>query len=382
MSTNHPNSPAEPPAENPGETPDPMTPDTSAAAQPVAGHAAQVPHAGPRVLCPYCGLIQPVTARCNGCKGLLDQESRQATQNAMGPWQVRNPASPFHPGCSYPTLRELVRRGKVTRETIVRGPTTGQFWSMAANTPGVAVLLGECHACHQPARAEEYLCRHCGVVLSPRTDRQHLGLAPVRPVGVPVSQPPVTSSPQSAFAAVPVEQVPTPMLDVPAPEAGPVGTGDAVPIESLLARRRREDQRRRKMLLIGASSLVAVALAGVLGVALTRGPAVASKGATGSSTKDPAAVGSESTPIVDARVRFAAPLADARRLIAIGDAASLELALGTLERVKTEASAPMPVGMSPAEPKFIEDLGTIIESVRAKLDDARLTEALAETEKK
>ena len=42
------------------------------------------------VVCPYCGHAQSAAgvgaAQCAACKGLFDPLSRQATQNAMGPW--------------------------------------------------------------------------------------------------------------------------------------------------------------------------------------------------------------------------------------------------------------------------------------------------------
>ena len=96
-------------------------------------------------VCPYCGVrTEPGAERCGACKGLQDPLSRQATQNAMGPWAVRDDAANCTPGFSYETLRSMVMRGRIRRDTIVRGPTTRQFWMFAANTPGVAVLLGEC----------------------------------------------------------------------------------------------------------------------------------------------------------------------------------------------------------------------------------------------
>lgn len=97
----------------------------------------------------------------------------------MGPWFIRDGTSPFRPGCSYETLRDLIKRGKVTRETILRGPTTRQFWNFAARTPSVAHLLGVCHNCHAEVSPEAYACGGCGAVFTPDTDRQHLGLAPV-----------------------------------------------------------------------------------------------------------------------------------------------------------------------------------------------------------
>src|SRR5881394_2638955 len=61
-------------------------------------------------VCPYCGHNSFNNARCDQCKGLLDPLSRQASQNAMGPWFIRDEAAPFRPGCSYETLRALIAR--------------------------------------------------------------------------------------------------------------------------------------------------------------------------------------------------------------------------------------------------------------------------------
>jgi hypothetical protein len=131
------------------------------------------------ILCPYCGEVSADPRRCGKCGGHFDPLSRQASQNAMGPWFIRDTANPFRPGCSFDTLRELVRRARITPETIIRGPTTHQFWAFAARTPSVANLLGLCHSCRKPARPDEFSCRACGASFTPDTDRQHLGLAPV-----------------------------------------------------------------------------------------------------------------------------------------------------------------------------------------------------------
>jgi hypothetical protein len=172
-------------------------------------------------LCPYCGVRVddgPDAARCTSCKGLLDPLSRQATQNAMGPWTLRDEANPFSPGCSFDTVRTLVARGRIRRDTILRGPTTRQFWMFAANTPGVAVLLGECHACHHAARTDEFLCAHCGAVLSPQTERQSLGLAPVRLLPGAATSPAIAASVlRPAPHAPPIADAPPPTIPTPAP---------------------------------------------------------------------------------------------------------------------------------------------------------------------
>lgn len=98
----------------------------------------------------------------------------------MGPWYIRDEASPFLPGCSLQTLRALIRRGKVTRDTVLRGPSTRQFWTFARNTPGIANLLGECHACHADAKPADSVCGSCGASFAVIEDRERLGLSEVR----------------------------------------------------------------------------------------------------------------------------------------------------------------------------------------------------------
>src|SRR5690606_27434669 len=101
-----------------------------------------------RYLCPYCGAVTADARRCSGCGGHLDPLSRQATQNTMGPWHIHDSAQPFRPGCSFATVRKMIERGQIARRTILRGPTTRQFWTFADRTPSVANLLGMCHNCH------------------------------------------------------------------------------------------------------------------------------------------------------------------------------------------------------------------------------------------
>jgi hypothetical protein len=132
------------------------------------------------VLCPYCGELSRDAARCEACRGNFDPLSRQATQNSMGPWFVRDPASPHRPGCSIEVVRALVRRGKVGAKTVLRGPTTNQFWSLARRAPGVANLLGVCHNCGGPAGEDDVACLSCGATFRYHDDRQHLGLTEVR----------------------------------------------------------------------------------------------------------------------------------------------------------------------------------------------------------
>lgn len=166
----------------------------------------------PRTICPYCGELAPPGTPCPACRGRFDPLSRQASQNAMGPWFVRDPSSPHTPGASFETIARLVRRGRISPETVVRGPSTFQFWTLAKWAPGIAELLGVCHCCGADVAPETYLCASCGTPLVVDRDRQHLGLQPVRPIapGAPPAHTPTESpGPPPWPAAHAAERTPT-----------------------------------------------------------------------------------------------------------------------------------------------------------------------------
>ncbi len=144
--------------------------------------AADEPRPQPRpkaTLCAYCGSLSRDSARCEQCKGLLDPLSRQATQNAMGPWRLRDERSPFNPGFSFETLLQMVAKGKITPSSVIAGPSTRQFWALASRTPGVANLFGRCHNCRGEVPRDARACPACRASFEVSTDRQHLGLGAV-----------------------------------------------------------------------------------------------------------------------------------------------------------------------------------------------------------
>ncbi len=134
------------------------------------------------LICPYCGQTQPQVERCGSCGGLVEPLSRQATHNAMGPWFVRDLDRPHQPGCSYETLVKLVEREQIAKHTIIRGPTTRQFWTIAKRVPGVAHLLGYCHNCAASVDPADHGCHACGVPFGAYLDRNYLGLPEIRPL--------------------------------------------------------------------------------------------------------------------------------------------------------------------------------------------------------
>ncbi len=146
----------------------------------VAPDARPIREPKPRgMLCPFCGEVSPDLKQCRGCRAFLDPLSRQASQNEMGPWFLRDPAHPFRPGCSFDTIRRMIQRGKIGPMTVIRGPATRQTWSFAGRTPSIANLMGLCHNCQREVSPDAFSCAACGASFAPQTDRQHLGLSPV-----------------------------------------------------------------------------------------------------------------------------------------------------------------------------------------------------------
>ena len=190
------------------------------------------------MICPFCGHTQRPAERCQDCGTAFDAAARKATIARMGPWFVRDPERSFLPGCTYDALRELVQEGRVGRYTIVRGPTTRQLWTVARHVPGLAHLLGYCHACDAPVNPDDEGCYHCGASFTAPEDGDSLGLgegeassrstAPGRSVGF------VPTRGLSAFASD--EE----LLESPVPRGGSresaaLAPGSAVPSMATMA---------------------------------------------------------------------------------------------------------------------------------------------------
>lgn len=162
---------------------------------------------GKVVICPYCGETQPAGESCRACGGLFEPLSRQATHNAMGPWFIRDPQRPFQPGASYATLVRMIERGQINRLSIVRGPTTKQFWTIAKRVPGIAHLLGYCHACDAPVDPADHGCHVCGARFGAYLDRNYMGLPEIQPL--PWEEGPGDEAPEtSALSTTPPDSTP------------------------------------------------------------------------------------------------------------------------------------------------------------------------------
>ena len=175
------------------------------------------------ILCPYCGHAQHGGDRCLHCSGLFEPLSRRATQIAMGPWFIRDKVHPFKPGCSYNIIKRMALGGKIKPTTVMRGPTTKQFWSIARNVPGVAHLIGYCHGCAAHVGTDDPKCLKCGAQFTEPRERDAMGLAyrtaaevqraqaaldaelrgeaPPQPAPAPTMPPPPTASPPQIHAS-------------------------------------------------------------------------------------------------------------------------------------------------------------------------------------
>jgi len=181
-------------------------------------------------VCPFCGAaLQPGLESCASCGSDLDHLSRQNAQNQMGPWFVRDPMNPFLPGRSLPALLRLIEEGRLRRETVIRGPTTRQFWRRADQVPGVAHHIGVCHVCGEVVDPHQTGCSSCGTTFPEPDMRLDLGLAPMRTVPkAPVGG----GNPQAAPLTPGPSELPSPgtrtqVVDMPPPsQAGHQPAGE------------------------------------------------------------------------------------------------------------------------------------------------------------
>lgn len=209
-------------------------------------------------LCPYCGHVSANVKACERCRGVFEPLSRQASQNAMGPWFIRDESNPFLPGFSLETLRQMVRRGRITPDSIIKGPSTRQFWAYARSVPGVSHLLGACHVCRAEASAELRSCSACGASFEAPDDREHLGLTPIRLLPGQADPAQIAAAGASGLPAAKTAAATASELPMP----GRAGTEiDAAALISARQRQRRAQRRRTVGLIVLVVVLVGLGAA-------------------------------------------------------------------------------------------------------------------------
>ncbi len=126
-------------------------------------------------MCPGCGHSPTLSNRCDMCKVVFSPPTK-ATQFDLGPWYIRDIDAHFQHGVSYAALKRLVEEKLIDGGTILRGPSTHQFYHRADETPGVAHLLGKCHECGKSVETNDTLCIHCEEPFEFSFDDNRLGL--------------------------------------------------------------------------------------------------------------------------------------------------------------------------------------------------------------
>ena len=170
--------------------------------------------------CPFCGKrLQGTPSRCPHCRMLLDEKTRRAAHRQTGPWFLLDARHPTAPGVSWRRFLALIEKGRVTRDSVVRGPSTHGLWRLAQDTPTVATRLGLCWFCHSPLPPDRAgnECPRCQAVLNAPEDPSASGRrAP--PAPPPTDAPDAGDAP--ALEAL-VEAGATGNGPPPRPEEGP-----------------------------------------------------------------------------------------------------------------------------------------------------------------
>lgn len=331
------------------------------------------PPIGPQFVCPYCGGRTSAMARCDQCRGPLDPLSRQATQNTMGPWFIRDEGHPFRPGCNYATLTQLIQRSKVALDTVMRGPTTRQFWMPARRVPGVAHLLGVCHSCQNITPPEALGCGRCGASFVVDEDRQNLGLGPVHllPGQAPADR--IASASLVPSPAAPLAQNPAQGVAVP-----PIVSAAGTPASSVSRDRARMDRLEReagalKLSFMIAACAVVVLLAAfmlvVLDARLGLGLGIAVPRAAVATPTSVAPTIRNEPPHPAARVEAQPPTPPVSQEESPADAKPIDAAQAVYDACLIEIAKDTPEALAAA----IKRLATL------KTSDAALTQKVADT---
>ncbi len=126
-------------------------------------------------LCCICGHDKTGADECPECETIFSP-AEDATRITLGGWFIHGKAHAYKPGISYEQIRREAELGTLTGRSIVRGPTTEQFWQLAKNTPGIAHLTGCCHACGEKVEPAAESCPACHASFSVPADPDWVGL--------------------------------------------------------------------------------------------------------------------------------------------------------------------------------------------------------------
>jgi hypothetical protein len=115
-----------------------------------------------KYVCPFCGTAGDKSeGPCARCLLENTPQTRQSTRWRLGPWYVLQSRNPAAPGMKYTTLLALIRKGQVNARSVIRGPTTQQFWRFAGRTKGISREFGICWSCGGAVQVTASACPGC-----------------------------------------------------------------------------------------------------------------------------------------------------------------------------------------------------------------------------
>ena len=147
------------------------------ATSPESGGRTDTPWTDPEMPCVFCGRLLPRdSSRCPHCKTSYSPAVRRASREIEGPWFYLEPRNPSNRGVDFRTMLKLIEKGRLRRDSIVRGPPTKQDWVYAAEAPLLSKHLGVCPHCFAGARPDQDYCDTCHRTLDERPARLRPGV--------------------------------------------------------------------------------------------------------------------------------------------------------------------------------------------------------------
>lgn len=147
--------------------------------EPNGAASDQPAYLGPQAPCVYCGqVIDRIADRCPHCRTSYSFAVRKASREVIGDWSYLDPRNPSGRGVTFETLIKMIEKGRIKRDSVVRGPTTHYDWTYAAAAPRLAKYLGVCPHCFAEAKPEDTYCDQCQLNMNERPAEARPGATP------------------------------------------------------------------------------------------------------------------------------------------------------------------------------------------------------------
>ncbi len=185
----------------------------------------QPAYKGSQAPCVYCGrILDRGSDRCPHCRTSYSFAVRKASREVVGDWFYLDSRNPSGRGVTFETLIKMIEKGRIKPDSVVRGPTTHQDWTYAAEAPRLAKYLGLCPHCFAEAKPEATYCATCQLNMNERPADARPGATPDE-IGDPFHKPTYEMEERLAEAARAAREPQTPPPAPPAPAPAASGAG-------------------------------------------------------------------------------------------------------------------------------------------------------------